>query len=52
MQDNIALALQNCVKIDDIQLKSEELEKGALVFRGAARDLKSKMWWKEIRVSE
>lgn len=50
MQDNIDLALQNCVKLESIEKAAEELQQQAGVFKRNANELKKKMWWKNIRV--
>lgn len=50
MHDNIEKAAQNCVKIETIGQKSEDLMKEAGVFRNNARELKNKMWWKNVKM--
>lgn len=51
MQQNVDLALQNCVKLESIEKAAEELQQQAGVFKRNANDLKKKMWWKNIKVS-
>ena len=49
MNDNIDLALQNCAKLETMELKSEELLQQAGVFKKSAKDIKNKLWWKNMR---
>lgn len=51
MQQNIDMALRNCVTLDSIQLSTEDLQQKANIFRHNAQDLKNKLWWKDFRVS-
>ncbi len=51
MQENVDLALQNCVKLESIEKAAEELQQQAGVFKRNANELKKKMWWKNIKVS-
>jgi hypothetical protein len=50
MQDNVDQALQNCVKLENIEKQAEELQQQAGVFKRNANELKKKMWWKNIKV--
>lgn len=50
MQENVDLALQNCVKLESIEKQAEELQQQAGVFKRSAHDLKKKMWWKNIKM--
>lgn len=50
MHENINVALDNMVKLEVIELKSEELQQSAGIFRVSARDLKNKMWWKNFKM--
>lgn len=50
MHQNIELALQNCVKLEDLELRAQELQQNAGIFKRKAGDLKTKMWWKNIRM--
>lgn len=50
MQDNIDIALQNCVKLENIERAAEELQQSAGVFKRTATDLKNKMWWKNMKM--
>lgn len=50
MHNNIALALENTIKLDYIELKSEELAQSAKVFKISTRELKNKMWWKNFKM--
>jgi hypothetical protein len=51
MQDNINVALSNCVKLESIEQQAEELQQSAGVFKKNAKDLKDKLWWKNMKVS-
>ena len=48
MQDNVDIALQNCVKLENIEKQAEELQQQAGVFKKNANELKNKMRCKEI----
>ena len=50
MQENIDVALQNCVKLESIERQAEELQQQAGVFRKNANELKNKMWWKNMKM--
>jgi cyclopropane fatty-acyl-phospholipid synthase-like methyltransferase len=50
MQDNVDLALQNCVKLESIEKAAEELQQQAGVFKRNAHELKKRMWWKNLKV--
>lgn len=51
MQDNVDLALQNCVKLESIEKAAEELQQQAGVFKRNATELKKRMWWKNLKVN-
>ena len=44
------MALQNCVKLENIEKQAEELQQQAGVFKRNATDLKNKMWWKNMKM--
>lgn len=50
MQENVDMALQNCVKLENIERQAEELQQQAGVFKRNANELKNKMWWKNMKV--
>ena len=50
MQENVEIALQNCVTLEHIEKQAEDLEQGAAVFTTRAKDLRSKMWWKKLKM--
>ena len=50
MQDNIDIALQNCVKLESIGKAAEELQQQAGVFKRNAHELKKRMWWKNLKM--
>lgn len=50
MQENIDVALQNCVKLESIEAQAEELQQQAGVFKKSANELKNKMWWKNMKM--
>ena len=43
MQENVDLALQNCVKLESIEKAADDLQQQAGVFKRSAHDLKKKM---------
>ena len=43
MQENVDIALQNCVKLESIERAAEELQQQAGVFKRNANELKNKM---------
>ena len=46
MQENIEIALQNCVSLDLIDKQAEDLQAQAGMFKSRAKTLRSKVWWK------
>lgn len=50
MQENVELALQNCVTLESIEEKAEQLQEQAGVFKKTAKDIKNKMWWKNLKM--
>jgi hypothetical protein len=50
MQENVDIALQNCVKLERIEQQAEELQQQAGVFKRNANELKKKMWWKNLKM--
>lgn len=48
MQENVEIALQNCVQLEAIEAKAEELQQGAAIFQRDADHLRKKMWWKNM----
>lgn len=50
MQDNVDLALQNCVKLESIEKAAEDLQQQAGVFKRNAHELKKRMWWKNLKM--
>lgn len=50
MHENIEKAAQNCIKLETLNEKSEELMVEAGVFQTNAKNLKNKMWWKEMKM--
>lgn len=50
MHQNIEMVLQNCVKLEDLEIRAQELSQTSGIFRGTARDLRRKMWWKNIKM--
>ena len=45
VNDNIQNAIKNCVQLDEIATKSEDLAMKSHLFRENARNIKNKMWW-------
>jgi hypothetical protein len=52
MQDNVDLALQNCVKLESIERAAEDLQQQAGFFKRDAKELRKRMWWKNCKVRE
>ena len=50
MHENIEKAASNCVKLESIDKKAEELMIDAGIFQTTAKKLKDKLWWKNIRL--
>lgn len=50
MQENVDMALKNCVKLESIEKAAEDLQQQAGVFKRNANELKKKMWWKNIKM--
>lgn len=50
MQDSIELALQNCVSLESIDQKADELQSQAGMFKTRAKKLRSQMWWKKCKM--
>jgi hypothetical protein len=50
MHDNITKALENQVKLELIELQSEELMQNSGIFMQRSKQLKNKMWWKNMRM--
>jgi len=50
MHENISQSMENIIKLETIQLKSEELQQQAGIFNISARELKNKMWWKNFKI--
>ena len=52
MQDNVDMALKNCVKLESIEQAAEQLQQQAGVFKRNAHELKKRMWWKNLKVHQ
>jgi hypothetical protein len=50
MEENINTSLQNIDKLEDIELNSEDLMIQSGIFRNKTKELKNKLWWKNIRM--
>ena len=50
MQDSIELALQNCVSLEAIDQKADELQSQAGMFKSRAKTLRKQMWWKKCKM--
>ena len=50
MQENVSMALRNVVKLESIQQAAEELQQQAGIFQKQSKDLKNKMWWKNMKM--
>lgn len=50
MHENINKALENTVKLESIELQSQELMQSAGIFSENAKELKKRMWWKNMKM--
>lgn len=50
MQENVEIALQNCMKLEALEQSAEELLQQAGIFHRNSKSLRDKMRWKNIRV--
>ncbi len=50
MHENIDVALKNCIKLETIELKAEEMEQQASIFKRHTTELRKKMWWKNMKM--
>ncbi len=50
MHENITKALENQVRLESIELESQELMQSAGIFSEKSKQLKNKMWWKNMRM--
>lgn len=50
MHENIEKATENCIKLESIDRKAEDLMIDAGIFQTNAKKLKDKMWWKNIKL--
>lgn len=50
MQNNIDIAMQNCVKLEEMEKQTDELQHLAGVFKISSVQLKNKLWWKNMRM--
>jgi len=50
MQENIDLALQNCVKLESIEKTTEDVQQQAGIFKRNALTLKHRMWCENMKV--
>ena len=50
MQDNIAAALANSVKMNELDEKANDLQAQAGIFKAQAKSLKDRMWWKNCKM--
>lgn len=50
MHENINKILENQIKIESIDIKSEDLMQSAGIFAKTSKELKNKIWWKNFRL--
>ena len=50
LQENVQVALANCVTLENIEKAAEDLQAQAGMFKKNATTLKKQMWWKQLRV--
>ncbi|KAL0092419.1 synaptobrevin-domain-containing protein [Phycomyces blakesleeanus] len=49
MKDNIEMAKNRGVKLEDISKQTEKLEKDASNFRRSGNEVRKRMWWKDLK---
>ena len=50
MQENVEMALANCVVLENIENMTEDLQNQAGMFQSNTHDLRRKMWWKNVKM--
>ncbi|GAB5031845.1 vesicle-associated membrane protein 7b [Nannochloropsis oceanica] len=50
LQENVQVALANCVTLENIESAAEDLQAQAGMFKKNATTLKKQMWWKQLRM--
>jgi len=50
MKENISKAIEREGKLDDLSKKTDILTEDASIFRDRGRDLRKKMWWKNVKM--
>jgi hypothetical protein len=50
MHQNIEMALQHIQKLEDLEIKTQELQQSAGIFKRDAGGLRRKMWWKNMQM--
>ena len=50
MHENISMVIENNVTLERIQEQSEDLLQASGVFSKTAKDLRRKMWWKNMKM--
>lgn len=50
MHQNINILLENQVRLESVDLKSQELVQSAGIFAQTSKDLKRRIWWKNMKI--
>jgi vesicle-associated membrane protein 4 len=50
MHDNISMALNNTIKMEELSIKAENLSNDSKVFNDGAKKLKNQIWWKNVKM--
>lgn len=50
MHQNIEIALENCTKLETLEIQAQNLAMESGIFKNRSRALKNKMWWKNIKM--
>ncbi|KAI9018965.1 synaptobrevin [Hyaloraphidium curvatum] len=50
MQDNLNKAIERGENLQDLQLKTEELQESSQQFQKTAKEVKRQMWWKDTKM--
>ena len=50
MHENINKLLENTIKLEELEIKAEDLMKSAKIFEHDTKSLKRKLWWKRMKM--
>ena len=51
MNENINKVMERGEKLDSLQMKTEDLQQGALQFKRGATRVRKQMWWKNMKLN-